>query len=347
MPLAFIVAQYFNLWDMAQLARRTLIVAIPMAALVVMQLNAGVYAPINVGLGEGADSSYVNQTTEDGIVRPAGTFTSDQGLTTFSASVMAMSLAFWVLPAHARPIGRPLLLTATAANLICIGLSGSRGVLLWSALIIGGAFVGLFFARPGMHLKATMMIVVLLSGAAISLPVFFPKVMDAFIRHWQDAGTAESQAYGKGGILARFAYEATSFRLLASNTPPAGYGLGSAGNAAWKLGIRNDLILFRNQDEINAAETDWGRNVLELGPILGCLFILFRISFVAALLWNGLASTRKTGHSFPLLFALYTTVVLGFWQITGYGTLNGYGWLFIGFAMAAMSHARGYEWETR
>jgi hypothetical protein len=139
----------------------------------------------------------------------------------------------------------------------------------------------------------------------------------------------------------------TVFGPLVSNTPPAGYGIGSAGNASWGLGIRDNLILFRSQDEINAAETDWGRNILELGPLLGVLFILFRFSLVAVLMRNALRATRKSGHSFPWMLSLYITVVLAFWQITGNGTLNGYGWLFVGFCMAATLKARRFEGAPR
>jgi hypothetical protein len=345
LPLAFVIARYFNLWDLAQLARRTLIVCIPMAALVFMQLQAGPRSPINRGLGKGINSGYLVHTSEYGVVRPAGTFTSDQGLTTFSASALAMALSFWVLPVTSRPVGRLLLLVASACNLMCIGLSGSRGVLLWAAVIVGGALCGLFFVRPKLHFRATLLIVALLAGGAISLPILFPRPTQAFLARWQEAGDAESKAYGGGGVMARAAYEALSFRLLVVNTPAAGYGLGSAGNAAWELGVRNDLIFFHNQDEVNAAETDWGRNILELGPVLGCAFVLFRLSMVAFLLWTGLQTTRKTGHSFPWLFGLYVSVVLGFWQITGNGTLNGYGWLFVGFALAATRAARRYERE--
>ena len=344
MPLAFVIARYFNLWDLAKLARRTLLACIPMAVLVAVQLSSSPYSPINAGLG---DVGFIMHTSEYGVVRPAGTFTSDQGLTTFSASALAMALAFWVMPPHTRPVGRLLLLTSTASNLMCIGLSGSRGVLLWASVIIGGVLFGFFFVRPKMHFRATILVLALITGGAVCLPIFFPRVITAFVARWTEAGDDESRAYGGGGVLARAAYEAMSFRLLAMDTPAAGYGLGSAGNAAWEMGIRDNLIFFRDQDEVNAAETDWGRNILELGPVLGCLFVLFRLSFVVTMLWKGLLATRETGHSFPWLLALYVSVVLGFWTMTGNGTLNGYCWLFVGFTMASIYKVRRFEGAPR
>ena len=173
-------------------------------------------------------------------------------------------------------------------------------------------------ALPGITLILT-----LLTAGAISLPLVFPHTTQAFIARWVEAGANESQAYGEGGVFARLAYEALLFSRVAADTPPAGYGLGSCGNAAWEMGVREQVIFFRDQDERNAAEnSDWGRNILELGPIFGFLFILFRVAFVATLIRDGLASTRRSGHSFPLMLALYVSVLLFFWQITGNGTLK-------------------------
>jgi len=343
MPLAFVIARYFNLWDLAQLARKTLMVCIPMALLVLVQLGAPANSPINAGLGEGPDEAYTIHTTENGIVRAAGMFTSDVGLTAFVSSSLAMALAFWVLPAQSRPVGRMLLVVSTASILMCLGLSGSRGAVLWSAVVMIGAFFGLFFVRPKMHFKATILIVTLVSGTAITLPVLFPQVTEAFVLRWIDAGRAESQAYGQGGVLARAAHESLLFCVLIPVTPPAGYGIGLAGNASWRLGLRDEVISFHSLDETNAAETDWGRNILEMGPILGCFFILFRISFVIRLVREALAATRRSGHSFPWLLCTYVAGMLFSGQITGNGTVNGYVWLFVGFCMAATLRARTFE----
>ena len=340
MPLSFIIARYFNLWDLAQLAKRTLIVCIPMAALVLAQLQAPYLAPINAGLG---DRPYQVQTTEYGVVRPPGPFTSDQGLTTFSASALAIALAFWLLPRRSRPVGLPLLLASTACTLICVGLSGSRTLMLWSAVIIGGALLGLFAIRSRMWFRASALVLLMLGAAAFLLPIIFPRAIEAFIARWTEAGAAESQAYGEGGVFARLGYEATSFLRVISQTPSAGYGLGSCGNAAWEMGVREKVIFFRDQDERNAAETDWGRNILELGPILGSIFIIFRLTFAATLLRNGLRATQWSDHPFPLMLALFISVLLIYWQITGNGTLNGYAWLFVGFSMAATSKARRFQ----
>jgi hypothetical protein len=343
MPLAFIIARYFDLWDLAQLARRTLMVSIPIALLLLIQTRAPANAPINAGLGEGPDAAYLVNTSAYGVVRAQGPFTSDLGLSAFSASSLAIALAFWVLPARSRPLGRPLLLVSTASILLCLGLSGSRGVLLWSTLMISGAFFGLFLVRPEMHFRATALILTLVGVGVTALPILFPRVTTAFVTRWIHADMEESRRYGQGGVLRRAYRDFLLFRVVLPSTPPVGYGLGSAGNAAWRLGIRTELIPFKNQDEIDAAESDWGRNILELGPLFGCLYILFRISFAAWLARSAVAATRRSGHSFPWLLCVYVAVMLLGEQITGNGTINGYAWLFAGFCMAATWRARRFE----
>ena len=92
-------------------------------------------APINAGFGNSPDEVYKLQTTTGGVVRATGTFTSDLGLTAFLASTLAIGIAIWVMPAYSRPIRLPLLMAAMASLVTSLGVSGSRGALLWSGAI--------------------------------------------------------------------------------------------------------------------------------------------------------------------------------------------------------------------
>jgi hypothetical protein len=80
-----------------------------------------------------------------------------------------------------------------------------------------------------------------------------------------------------------------------------------------------------------SAETDWARHIVDLGPVLGLAFMVFRIGLVIAV-------TRRVLVSRSVL----ATLLLGYLgyelltgQITGQGTINGYAWLFTGFTLAA------------
>ena len=333
-PLAFVIARYFEMKDLELLAVRTLQVCIPMAALAVLQVNAPATAPINAGSGVGRELFYVDTTTS-GVVRPPGTFTADLGMGAFVMSALSMAMTMWLMPARIRPLRAVWLWAATSAIVVCLAISGSRGTLVWAAIVILGAAAGLSFVAPGANLKLVAIVAVLIIVGGSLAPVLFPRSTQAFIRRWINAGSAETQMYGSGGILARVRHEIFLFPELISITPPEGYGLGSAGNAALQMGVRNQLVPLGTYDQFAAAETDWGRHILELGPIFGCCFIAFRIVFVISLFRQAFAASRRSGHPLPLLLCVYVSPMLLQGQITGNGTLDGYGWVFVGLCMAA------------
>jgi hypothetical protein len=245
-----------------------------------------------------------------------------------------MAIAMWILPARIRPLRGVWLVAATAAIVVCLAISGSRGTLVWAAIVILGAAAGLSFVARGASLKLTIVAVFVMAGASLA-PILFPRSTQAFIVRWTTAGAAETAAYGSGGIFARARHEIFLFHVLIPITPPEGYGLGSAGNASWQMGTRNQLIPFASQDQVSAAETDWGRHILELGPLFGCCFIAFRIVFAIGLFHQAVTASRRSGDSLPLLLCVYVSPLLLQGQLTAHGTLNGYGWIFAGFCMAA------------
>jgi hypothetical protein len=337
-PLAFVIGRYFEMKDLERLAVRTLQLCIPMALLVLMQVNSPGTSPINAGFGVGRELFNVN-TSASGVVRPPGTFTADSGMSTFVTSSLSMAIAMWILPAAFRPIRGVWLWAATAAIMACVAVSGSRANLIWASIVILGAIVGLSFVSPVANIKMVAIVAVCLGLATLIAPILFPRSTQAFITRWTNAGAAETEAYGSGGVFARARHELLLFHVLIPITPAAGYGLGSAGNASWQLGTRSELIPFQSSEQISAAESDWGRHILELGPIFGCGYIVFRILFVIGLLHGAFLASKRSGHPLPLLLGIYLSPMLLQGQITGYGTVNGYGWVFAGLCIAASEHA--------
>lgn len=339
LPLTFIIGNYFQKGDLENVARKTLLIAIPMAILVAAEFSAPTYAPINVGSGDSFEDQYTTWNLPGGYVRPMGTFTSSLGLSGFVASSVALAFAVWLTPGSGLWFKRRWLLVSTGALLALLGLGGSRGAIVWSGIVIYGTIAGLTLLGNKRGLKAIIISTVFVLIGIIVLPIVFPAATEAFTERWTGAGEAESRAYGSGGIFARVAYESLSFRYLTAQTPLFGYGLGSAGNAAWKLGTRDEIIPFATQDQINAAETDWGRNILELGPIVGFLFIAYRIAFAIWLAKQSLAATRASCNLFPLVLCAFVGQLIFSGEMTAHGTMNGYAWLFAGFCMAAIHQA--------
>ena len=349
LPLAFIMQTYLRKADLETLIRRTLFLTIPLAVLVVVQTSSPPFSVINAGSGDDPEESYSSRDflLEGGIVRPSGTFTSNLGMTAFTASAVALNIAMWLLPGSRRIIARPLLLASTVATAVCLAVSGSRGVMLWSGEILAIAICGLLVTRGRMGIKAFAITAVLVIAGLATMPFAFPQATHAFVTRWTEANSAESQAYGKHGVFSRAVDEFVRFRILFDGTPLFGYGLGSAGNAAWHLGTRDLIIPFANADQVGAAETDWGRNVLELGPIVGCVLIAYRVCFTIVLLAQALGATKRSGNPLPWLLFGYVGLMFMQGEVTANGTINGYIWLFTGFCLAAISSAMKTESPKR
>jgi hypothetical protein len=342
-PLAFLIARYFRPQDFEYLMRWTLILVIPIALIVYVQFRSPSTAPINQGIGTGEGETYSNGGYALGLVRTYGTFTSSTGQTVFTGSVMAMLLAAWLRPKAKRPLQGVLLVAATGAGVTCLALSGSRGAMVEVGIIFAASIpaVLLMAGRSLAFQKIFIPILVVAVGAILATAVF-PLAVEAITSRWRSAGYTENQAYGAGGIFGRAVYDLGSFRFLLASTPPQGYQLGLGGNAAGVLsgkGLSGEsyydprLLSFGRREEV-AVESDWGRQIIELGGTLGLLFIAFRVAFVIWLGKEAVGATVRSGDPLPLLLFVFIGIHLFGSQITGHGTVNGYAWLFAGFCMS-------------
>ncbi len=83
------------------------------------------------------------------------------------------------------------------------------------------------------------------------------------------------------------------------------------------------------------AETDWARQIVDLGPVVGLMFIAYRIAFTIWLGLRCLDGARRVRNPLPLLLFTFVGIDLLYGLLTGHGTVNGYVWLFTGFCLAA------------
>ena len=327
-PLPFVIGQVLRQSDLQRLIRLTLLLSVPVAALVVLQFRSSPDAPINVGFGANPDEQFHGLTVDLDHTRPMGLFTSDVGQKEFTASALAMLLALWIAPAARSFVRRWQLLAATCAVLACLAVSGSRGAMLQSGIVIlAGAASALLVRRSGTALRAAILPALIALVAIVLFPVVFPEAYATFMNRWTSAAATEAASF-HWGIFGRALYGFVDFIGLMGDAPAIGYGLGLAGNASLALGIT--IPGFAGW-----AESDWARHIVDLGPIAGVLFILYRIALVG---WLGAVCIRgaqRTQSALPvLLFAFVGTEML-VGQITGHGTVNGYGWFFTGLCLVA------------
>ncbi|MBX9793589.1 MAG: hypothetical protein K2Y02_04745 [Burkholderiaceae bacterium] len=326
-PLAFLIGAQFRREDLHLFARVTLLLAIPIAVLVLAQFSSSPNATINVGVAEEKELQFKSVGITVERIRTTGTFTSPAGQQQFIASAFALMLATFLTPN--RRGGWVLLALSACGVLTCLGLSGSRGAMLHCGLVGLFAMSIAFFGKSSAFKTKALVVPLALATAAIVLyPIVFPVGFETFMARWNAAAHNESGI--EGGVLGRAILGMFDFVRLLDFVPALGYGIGYGGNASIMLGaevdgVRPGLLV----------EADFSRQMVDLGPVFGLFYIAIRVALV---LWLGrrvLAATRREPDPLPVLLYAYVSYTLLFGQITGNGTINAYGWLFTGLCIAA------------
>lgn len=285
LPLIFVIGKVFDQEDVKKLGWWILVGLIPMCVLLAIQFNAAPDAFINrtAGLGETQQI-----TAGGGKIRPPGTFSFVSGVI-FCA---ALSAAYLLYGALTRGVYRNwLLFSAGFALVVTIGVSGSRSVLL-AVLVVLSSLLAIIAFRPSAvnQFGRNLLIVVVVLLVAVRLPVF-----NEGVQILSDRFTAVAEAEEKTiarGLLARTFSGFTEGFLLLPRAPIGGYGLGIGTNGGAKFLTGRAIFLL--------TEGEWGRVVLESGPILGLAYLAWRTMLTLKL---GLLSYRqlKRGNIFPIM----------------------------------------------
>lgn len=295
-PLIFVAANCINANDIKRIARITITLAIPIAVLVFFQYTSPPTAYINKGL---ADEGFVFMVAE-GVVRPYGTFTFTSGHVLFVISFFAFMLSSFI-KTHERISGTREKIIYSVACLCLILLfftTGSRSVYAYAFLIIFSLTVCNFLApQKDVTIK-------LVSFYFIATLVFFIFSYTDTYQIMVDRNISAIDS--EGSPILRAISSLFVFTEFFNSTPFFGFGIGSGTNAA--------AVLLRGTSEQGMgfllAEDEWSRIVLELGYLIGGLYIIFRIFLVAWLLKLAFYS-YKAGEIIPIiLFGFIGSVVL-------------------------------------
>ena len=327
-PLPFVIGETLKAPDLERIGKITFLLAIPIAALVLLQFRSPLDAPINVGFGASAAAQFRGLAVDENHTRPMGTFTSDVGQKEFVVTSLALLLALWIAPAARRYLKFWQMMLATGALLTCLAVSGSRGAMLASALVVMAAVLSVTVVRGSrVSLRTVLVPAILVLVAAALYPVLFPEGYSTFMNRWSEAQAAETQMFA-GGIVGRSLYGMYDFIGFLKDAPLTGYGLGLAGNASLTLGVTIPGMS-------GWAEADWSRHIVDLGPIVGVMFIAYRVALVIWLARVSVLGARDTGTQLPIILFSCCFFELLCGQITGHGTINGYVWLFMGLTLVA------------
>jgi hypothetical protein len=331
LPLPFVMASQLERRDLYLLCRLNLIAMILIAPLAVAQYFAAPDAAINVGNAEDAKLQFTQLGSANGHIRPPGTFTSILGMVELTSSALAVLLACWIMRRPERPVSQGLLIVAAPAVAASIAVSGSRTMIFHVVIVVAcAAASGLLMRRPALLMRASVLPVVLTAAFVTLFPIIFREGFDTLATRWQQASE------GEHGVSGRVLVETLEFTWLMPAAPLMGYGLGLGGNAA-------NILKASNTATVPYSETDWAHQIVDLGPIFGILFVVYRVVFTVWLAAETVAGTRRTQNPLPAMLFGYVGIVLLQGQITGNGVEHGFCWLYVGFCMAACRMAGGPE----
>jgi hypothetical protein len=325
-PFPFVIGATLRRADLERIAKITFLLAIPIAVLVALQFRAPLDAPINVGFAASSAQQFHGLALDMNHTRPMGTFTSDVGQKEFVVTGLALLMALWVSPASRRYLKLWQMLIVSCALLTCLALSGSRGAMLASALVVIAAVASAAVVRG--QARRTLVVPTVLAVLAVALyPLLFPEGYSTFLNRWTEAQASETQVFA-WGFFGRVFYAFYDFFHFLGSTPALGYGVGLAGNASLILGV--SIPGFSGW-----AESDWSRHIVDLGPFIGLIFIGYRVALVLQVARTCIRGARASGDQLPVILFASCAFELLTGQITGHGTVNGYAWLFTGLSLAA------------
>jgi hypothetical protein len=285
LPLIFVIGRALDAADVKKLGWWLLVGLLPMALLLALQFNSSPDAFINRTAGLGGTEQI---TAGGGKIRPPGTFSFVSGVIFYAA----MSAAFLLYGALTRGLYRNWLLFAGGFGLVVtIGVSGSRSVLL-AVLVVLASLLVVLVVRPGAvnQFGRNLLIVVVVLVIAAQLPIFKEGVKVLSERFTAVAEAEETSI--AGGLIERTLSVFTEGFKLLDHAPLWGFGLGIGTNGGAKFLTGRASFLL--------TEGEWGRVVLESGPILGVAFLAWRTMLTFSL---GLFSFRqlKRGELLPVM----------------------------------------------
>lgn len=324
-PVAFVMGENLDAEDLRKFGLCTLWLMLPETALEVMQYIAPTNSILNAGAyAGGTQIGYIGAH-----VRASGTFSFVVGPTSFGPFAAVFVLYGLV---HEWIAEKWLLWAAAFAVVLSMPVTGSREyVYLVAAVVSCGALAAVMGVTE--FLKASRVIVplVLVFILASFLPVF-SESSASFSERFKGANEVEGGGSIETAIFNRtIGQYVTRMQETDFGNSPLGIGMGIGSNAVTTL-LHGQAK--PGEAKFEAGESAFDRAIIELGPIPGLVFTVFRIGLALVLLIKSILRAR-TGEPLALLFAPLTVsaVIFGILeQPTGQGFMV----IFLAFSIAAL-----------
>jgi hypothetical protein len=318
-PVAFVMGENLNADDLRRFAKWSLWLMLPETFLEILQY----LAPSGSILNAGAYANAAQIMYESQHVRASGTFSFVIGPASFGPMVAVFVLYGLV---QEKFVEKWLLWAAALAVILSMPVTGSREFVYEVAAVV--AFAAIAAAFGASEFVKSLRIVVPLAFMfllASFLPVFSEST-HSFGERFSDANHQEGGS-AAGSILQRTVAPFTN-RLEETDFAKDPFGLGMGrGSAAVST-------LLQGSAKFAAGESEIDRAIIELGPIPGIAFTLFRFVLALAILVKAFARARA-GETLALLFAPLTFIGVAL-SVLEQPTEQGFMVILLAFTLAAM-----------
>lgn len=323
LPLIWVMASVLDERDVEKYGTFLLLIAIPMALLMVEQFRSPMNAPINRGVG----GSEIGQIFgANGKIRPPGFFSFITGPQLFLP--LAAAFFFYQASIHRR-LPWLLLLGTGIAIAVSLPVSISRTVVVATGLVGATFALTLLFSvkRGGAIVRTALIGGVVVVGLSY-LPIF-REGQEVFLSRWETAAVSSDGDAVQNLTDRVFGGFFQPFRT-AQRAKTFGMGIGVGSNVGAKLLSGKVGFLL--------AEDEWSKIFLELGPLLGGAFILFRVVLTAYLGFVALLALLQKRQALPLLIFSAAGVAVFQYQ-WGPPTVLGFAVFGSGMVLAALNRA--------
>jgi len=286
-PLIFVVPAVLKRSDVVKIGRWFLIIAVPMAVLMTQQFRSPPDAWINCGAG-GSTGAQIEAVM--GKIRPPGFFTFITGAAQFYAFATAF-LIYGML--RKGTYNNALLYSCGLAIMVATAVSTSRLMLGGVAVVFLMIGVIAIFDKAVLNGAARLLLPIGIAFLiATNLDVFHEGTM-VFEARLEVTGDVQAGALGAATSWSERTFSDFSTGVLAMGLSPLfGMGLG--------VGTNVGAVLLSGTVGFLVAEGEWARIILEIGPVLGFLYLAIRIAILIRMGAEAVKSAR-IGNFLPML----------------------------------------------
>ncbi len=318
-PLIFVMGSILERKDIERMGTFFLWSGVLMSALIIYQFHSPQDARINFMPG----AQIGGIIGAKGRFRPAGTFSFITGIASFYPLVTAFLFQQFIGKRQFKWIVTAFFATAVAC---AIPFSISRQNALACGLVILFSIPAALWAGRNIRYLYRISIGSAILAGILSLIPFFAEGVSTFMERWTSS-TGEDSGGVQTALVDRYLSYLTD--PLTLDAPFFGYGIGMGSNAGAKL-LTGDVGFLMSEGE-------WSRIILEMGPLIGWFFIIYRVALVCHLGLKSMNAAQKNRDPLPfLLFAACLPLVFnGQWNPP---TILGFAVISAGLCLAACNN---------